>query len=67
LEVPHDHSGAKQSGVKVDNGLILMQDLPQLAKQWDITHHLCVCFLEDPRVKCSPEAIGAVPLGNPPS
>jgi len=46
----HEHSGAKQSGVKVDNGLILMQDLASTwigPEQWDITHHHCACFLED--------------------
>jgi len=38
----HDHPGTKQSGVKVNIRLILMQDLPSTwtgSEQWDITHH----------------------------
>ena len=59
----HDHPGAKHSGVKVDSGLILIQDLPSTwtgSDQWDIAHHLFACFLEDPRAKCSSESIGPV-------
>ena len=58
----HDHSGAQQLGVKVDNGLDLMQGLPSAwtgSEQWDITHHQCACFLEYPSAKCPSEAIGA--------
>jgi len=59
----HEHSRAKQSGVKLDNGLILMQDLASTrigSEQWDITHHQCACFLEDLSAKCLPEASRAV-------
>ena len=59
----HDHSGAKQSGVKVDNGLILVQDLPTNwtgSEQWDTILHQCACFLEDSNAKCLSEAIKVV-------
>jgi len=59
----HDHPGTKQSGVKVDIRLILMQDLPSTwtgSEQRDITHHQSAWFLEDPSSKCPSEAIRAV-------
>jgi len=47
----HDHPREKQSGIKMDTGLILMQDPPSTwngSEQWEITHHQYACW----RLKC---------------
>ena len=46
----HKNPEAKQLGVKVDIGLILMQNLSKTwtgSEQWHIIHHQCACFLDD--------------------
>jgi len=51
---------AKAIGVKVELGLILMQDLPSTwtgPEQWDITHHQGA---EGLSAKCLSDAIGVV-------
>ena len=56
----HDHPEANQLGVKVEIGMIFMQDTPPnvtRTEQWHITHHQCSHFLEDPIIKYPSGAI----------